>query len=127
MHTLQLIAFFELIAYNLSDILPRSSINSDWIQECDIASDRQLSSSLLVFFVFSISVLFSVIFFHLVLANSSRSLNCQQTVHTLPSSLISVLIFRFPMRNFGVIASSLEYQYLTTRLMNILYLHFSHS
>ena len=68
MHTLQLIAFFELIAYNLSDILPRSSINSDWIQECDIASDHQLSSSLLVFFVFSISVLFSVIFFHLVSA-----------------------------------------------------------
>nr|DAN78594.1 MAG TPA: hypothetical protein [Caudoviricetes sp.] len=68
MHTLQLIAFFELIAYNLSDILPRSSINSDWIQECDIASDRQFPRSLLVFFVFSISVLFCVIFFHLVSA-----------------------------------------------------------
>nr|DAN78595.1 MAG TPA: hypothetical protein [Caudoviricetes sp.] len=48
-------------------------------------------------------------------------------MHTLPSSLISVFIFRFPRRDFGVIASSLEYQYLTTRLMNILYLHFSHS
>nr|DAU14000.1 MAG TPA: hypothetical protein [Bacteriophage sp.] len=28
-----------MITYYLSDILPRSSINSDWIQKCDIASD----------------------------------------------------------------------------------------
>jgi hypothetical protein len=79
MHTLQLIASFELIAYNLSDILPRSSINSDWIQECDIASDCQFPRSLLVFFVFSVSVLFSVGFFHLIstsLAVRSPSCSC---------------------------------------------------
>ena len=36
-------------------------------------------------------------------------------MHTLPFSLISVFIFRFPMRDFGVIASSLVYQYLTKK------------
>ena len=68
MHTLELIPFFELISNYFSDILPRGSINIDRIQECDIASDHELSSSLLVFFVFGVSVLFSVGFFHLVSA-----------------------------------------------------------
>nr|DAU14001.1 MAG TPA: hypothetical protein [Bacteriophage sp.] len=63
----------------------------------------------------------------LVLANSSRSLNLPQTVHILPFALTSVLIFHFHRRDFVVIASSLEYQYLTTRFMNTVYLHFSHS
>ena len=66
MHTLQLISFFELISYDFPNILSRSSVNIHWIQECDIASDFQLSCFLLVFFVFSVSVLFSVRFFHLI-------------------------------------------------------------
>ena len=79
MHTLQLIPFFELIAYDFPNILSRSSVNTHWIQECDIASDFQLSCFLLVFFVFSVSVLFSVIFFHLIstsLAVRSPSCSC---------------------------------------------------
>ena len=79
MHTLELISFFELISNYFSDILPRSSVNIHWIQECDIASDFQLPCFLLVFFVFSVSVLFSVRFFHLIstsLAVRSPSCSC---------------------------------------------------
>ena len=53
MHTLELIPFFELIAYNLSYVFPRSSIDIDRIQECDIASDFQLSNFLLILLVVS--------------------------------------------------------------------------
>lgn len=79
MHTFELIPFFELISNYFSDILSRSSVNIHWKQECDIASDFQLSCFLLVFFVFSVSVLFSVRFFHLIstsLAIGGSSCGC---------------------------------------------------
>nr|DAT30000.1 MAG TPA: hypothetical protein [Caudoviricetes sp.] len=42
-----------MIAYNLSDILPRSSVNIHWKQECDIASDFQSSNFLLILLIVS--------------------------------------------------------------------------